>query len=103
DARVPGVVRLDGDDRPAAAVLQAVRLVDHHALGQAALAQHVLQAIDEFLAALLPARALRISRRTGVDADEQLTLRVGQGYSVRASIPFVARPPRSGARRLWSR
>ena len=44
-----------------------------------ALAQELLQPVEELLAALLAARALRVARGAGVHADENLSLGLRHG------------------------
>ena len=79
DPGVPDVVGLDGDHGPAAAVLEAVGPVRHHPPVEPALAQDLLQAVEQLLATLLGARPLRVARGAGVHADENLSLGLRHG------------------------
>src|SRR5712691_9741688 len=74
-ARVPDVVRLDRHGDAAAAVLEAARLLGHHALAEAALLEQRLEMVVERLRPLLAARSLRVAGRPRVGADEDLVLR----------------------------
>jgi N-acyl-D-amino-acid deacylase len=78
-ARVPDVVRVDGQRDPAAAVLQAARPADDDAAAQSTLLDHPLQGVEDLLGPLLPARSLGIAGRADVEADEDVALGPGHG------------------------
>ena len=82
--------------RTAAAVLEAVGAVHHDAAVEAALLQQDLQLVEEGLAILLAAGPLRVPRRAGVDADEDLALglRHGLGSSIPSRVSRATAAPR---------
>jgi hypothetical protein len=74
---VPDVVRVHGQRDAAAAMLETAGAAHDHATRQPALLDHPLQGVEDFLGALLPARALGVAGRAGVEADEQVALGLG--------------------------
>src|SRR5262245_13882149 len=70
---VPDVVGLDRHGDAAAAMLEAARSV-HHGAFVAALAEHCFERLVDRLRSLLAAGALRVARRPGIGADEDLAL-----------------------------
>jgi N-acyl-D-amino-acid deacylase len=82
-AAVPDVVRVDGHRDATAAVLQAVRAVDDHAVTQPPLLDHPLQGVEDLLGPLLPAGALGVSRGADVQADEDVALGLGHSRILR--------------------
>jgi N-acyl-D-amino-acid deacylase len=74
---VPHVLGIHGHRDAAAAVLETARAVHDHPAPQPALLDHGLQGVEDFLGSLLPARALGVARRAGVEADEDVALGLG--------------------------
>src|SRR3989442_10575830 len=75
-APVPDVVGIDRDRDASAAVLEAVRAVDHHTIAKTALLHHRLEGVEDGFGALRGARALGVLRRAEAQAAEHEPLRL---------------------------
>ena len=76
-AAVPDILGIHGHRDAAAAVLEAARAVHDDPSREPALLDHRLQGVEDFLRPLLPARALGVAGRAGVEADEDVALGLG--------------------------